>query len=56
MFQFGTVAGWSEYTKPWSPVPSDTERVYDQVGGFGHLELGVGGARNLWVKMTPETG
>ena len=36
-------------TKPWSPVPSGTERVYDQGGGSGQL---AGGAKNLWVKKS----
>ena len=38
--------------KPWPPVTSGTERVHDQGGGSGQLELCAGGAKNLWVKKS----
>ena len=37
-------------TKPWPPVPSVTERIHAQGGGFGQLGLHVRGAKNLWGK------
>ena len=39
-------------TKPWPPVPSDTERVHDLGNCSGQLGLRAGGAKNLWVKKS----
>ena len=39
-------------TKPWSPVPSGTERVHDQGAGTGQQGLRAGGAKNLWINMS----
>ena len=38
--------------KDMAPKPSGTERVHDQGGGCGQLELRAGGAKNLWVKKS----